>query len=224
MIRSRLALTAFPILALLPYQAHSEEVCDCAIKKGSCVATLGITPTSQPNGIFGAKVKVMTDTVACARVDYYVEHTPTVTVLRRGGSVEETVTGSLKPMNASMFSVDSCRICDVKTITPPSGDESFAEGLFDDALTSSGDFDPAATADRIIQLESQRSSITPETIQGMINTVQQAQQLQQMQQMQQMQRHKRDQASDAVTGSGGSKQGSLYDYVSDEVPPLGSGR
>lgn len=212
MIRSRLSFVAFSILVLLPYQAHSEEICDCAIKKGSCVATLGITPTSQPNGIFGAKVKVMTDTVACARVDYYVEHTPTVTVLRRGGSVEESVTGSLKPMNASMFSVDSCRICEVKTITPPSRDESLAESLFDDALASGSEFDPASTTDRISYLEGQKPAINAEALQGIISTVQQAQQLQKSQEAQEAQGQYRSLLRAGPRGG--------YEYVDTDVLPM----
>lgn len=207
MIRSVIAMPILVLATSLSTQLHAEEVCDCAIKKGNCSASLSVTPTSQPNGIFGARIKVMADTVSCARVDYYIEHTPNVTILRHGGSVEESVTGALKPMTTSMFSVDSCRICEVRTKQSPTGDESLAESLFDDAIMSNADFDPSATGERINHLESQDGSLNTETIRTVIDTVQQSQQIQQSQN----QYRKVD--LQGRTGGG-------YEYSNTDVAPL----
>lgn len=175
-------LGIFGVLLLISTSAavEAEEICDCAVKVGNCNARLAVKPASQANGIHGALVKVITDSASCSRVDYYVEHTPTVLLLRHGGSAEEKITGSLRPMTAEMFTVDACRICEVRQVPPSSGQDSLAESLFGEAISSGESFDPNQKARRISELEAQKiGGVDAQAVEGVLNTVQKLQQRQQ---------------------------------------------
>lgn len=205
------ALLVLSLMASAPVFVNAEEVCDCAVKMGSCNARLAVTPISQRNGIYGAAVKVITDSASCARVDYYVEHTPTVSFLRHGGSAEENVTGSLRPMTSDMFTVDACRICEVRTVTPPSGDESLAERLFGEAISSDEPFDPSQKAARISEFEARQArSFDAQALQSTINAVQQIQQIQ----------NRQDTEQAYKSGLQNHNPGVGYEYGDSSVKPL----
>ncbi|VVE16845.1 hypothetical protein PEP31012_02934 [Pandoraea eparura] len=84
--------------------------CDCAQVVADCSASVSVIPIRALNGAFSADVTLQTDAPSCAKVEYQVDDTPYVTVLRDGpaGSQRLYATRALTRNSVSHL---SCHVC-----------------------------------------------------------------------------------------------------------------
>lgn len=86
-------------LMLLSAIARAEMRCNCAEVIDTCSATVNLDNT---------RIGIVSDTNACARVDYLIEGQP-FTALVVGGSAEMNWSG--QPMHSPQIVVENCRVC-----------------------------------------------------------------------------------------------------------------
>jgi TonB family protein len=91
-----LALVSFCFAS--PLAAQGEWRCDCTTIVDTCAAQVTVQPTF---------VAVTTDREQCARVDYFIDGLPFVTVVAEGSARENWMAGS----NNARVLVQSCQVC-----------------------------------------------------------------------------------------------------------------
>ncbi|VVE36423.1 hypothetical protein [Pandoraea commovens] len=84
--------------------------CNCAQIIADCSASVSVLPTRALNGVFSADVTLMTDAPSCAKVDYQLDDTPYVTILRDGTQGSQRLYGT-RPLTRNSLSHMSCHVC-----------------------------------------------------------------------------------------------------------------
>ncbi|QHE91689.1 hypothetical protein [Pandoraea fibrosis] len=84
--------------------------CNCAQIIADCSASVSVLPTRAANGVFSADVMLQTDAPSCARVDYQLDDTPYVTILRDGAQGGQRLYGT-RPLTRNSLSHMSCHVC-----------------------------------------------------------------------------------------------------------------
>ena len=81
-----------------PLAAQGRWRCDCTTIVDTCTAQVSVQPSF---------VAVTTDRTECARVDYFIDGLPFVTVVAEGSAREDWIAGS----SAARVLVQSCQVC-----------------------------------------------------------------------------------------------------------------
>ncbi|AJC21642.1 hypothetical protein [Pandoraea pulmonicola] len=84
--------------------------CNCAQIVADCSASVTVLPTRALNGAFSADVTLQTDAPSCARIDYQLDDTPYVTILRDGAMSTQRLYGA-RPLTRNSLSHMSCHVC-----------------------------------------------------------------------------------------------------------------
>ncbi|CFB59982.1 hypothetical protein [Pandoraea apista] len=84
--------------------------CNCAQIVADCSASVSVIPTRAANGVFSADVMLQTDAPSCAKVDYQLDDTPYVTILRDGAQGGQRLYGT-RPLTRNSLSHMSCHVC-----------------------------------------------------------------------------------------------------------------
>ncbi|WP_242561869.1 MULTISPECIES: hypothetical protein [Pandoraea] len=84
--------------------------CNCAQIIADCSASVSVLPTRALNGVFSADVTLQTDAPSCAKVDYQLDDTPYVTILRDGAQGSQRLYGT-RPLTRNSLSHMSCHVC-----------------------------------------------------------------------------------------------------------------
>ncbi|MBN4666206.1 hypothetical protein HUS70_12125 [Pandoraea nosoerga] len=84
--------------------------CDCARIVADCSASVTVLPTRAANGAFSADVTLQTDAPSCAKIDYRLDDTPYVTILRDGSMGTQRLYGS-RALTRNSLSRMSCHVC-----------------------------------------------------------------------------------------------------------------
>ncbi|GEM_PF-6775041 len=109
---------AWLMLALLVGVSNSSYAqdwpCNCSKVVASCQATMELIPTKSPGTkLFGADLRFHADAPYCAKVEYYIDSTPHMTLLRDGKFGEDRILGTskkaIRPEQAEIF---SCKVCE----------------------------------------------------------------------------------------------------------------
>lgn len=88
--------------------------CDCSKIVGSCQASMEVAPTKSPGTkLFGADLRFSANAPYCAKVEYYIDSTPHMTLLRDGKSGEDRILGvSKKAIRPEQVEIFSCKVCE----------------------------------------------------------------------------------------------------------------
>ncbi|MBY4593958.1 hypothetical protein [Ottowia caeni] len=101
----------FGLLALLFSGLTSAQVsCDCSIVVGSCQASISVIPTASAKGSYGAELKIKSTSPICSKVSYFLDNTPSFTIITKGNIGEDSVFGQ-KPVTRQTISEVSCQVC-----------------------------------------------------------------------------------------------------------------
>ncbi|EON14184.1 hypothetical protein [Pandoraea sp. SD6-2] len=84
--------------------------CNCAQIIADCSASVSVVPTRATNSVFSADVVLQTDAPSCAKVDYQLDDTPYVTILRDGAQGGQRLYGT-RPLTRNSLSHMSCHVC-----------------------------------------------------------------------------------------------------------------
>ncbi|MFJ2992966.1 hypothetical protein [Pandoraea sp. NPDC087047] len=84
--------------------------CNCAQIVADCSASVSVLPTRALNGVFSADVTMQTDAPSCAKIDYQLDDTPYVTILRDGTQGSQRLYGT-RPLTRNSLSHMSCHVC-----------------------------------------------------------------------------------------------------------------
>lgn len=84
--------------------------CNCAQIIADCSASVSVLPTRAINGVFSADITMQTDAPSCAKVDYLLDDTPYVTILRDGAQGSQRLYGT-RPLTRNSLSHMSCHVC-----------------------------------------------------------------------------------------------------------------
>lgn len=86
--------------------------CDCTQITGSCQGSIHVSPTTSPTGLGGAELYFRANAKQCAKIEYWVDNTPTLTILANGKSAEDSVwSAEKKPFKPYRITYKSCVIC-----------------------------------------------------------------------------------------------------------------
>lgn len=88
--------------------------CDCSKIVGSCQASMEVAPNKSPGTkLFGADLRFSANAPYCAKVEYYIDSTPHMTLLRDGKSGEDRILGvSKKAIRPEQVEIFSCKVCE----------------------------------------------------------------------------------------------------------------
>nr|WP_309393942.1 hypothetical protein [Pandoraea sp.] len=84
--------------------------CNCAQIIADCSASVSVLPIRANSGAFSADVMLQTDAPSCAKVDYQLDDTPYVTILRDGAQGGQRLYGT-RPLTRNSLSHMSCHVC-----------------------------------------------------------------------------------------------------------------
>lgn len=84
--------------------------CNCAQIIADCSVSVSVLPIRANNGAFSADVMLQTDAPSCAKVDYRIDDTPYVTILRDGAQGGQRLYGA-RPLTRNSLSHMSCHVC-----------------------------------------------------------------------------------------------------------------
>lgn len=84
--------------------------CNCAQIIADCSASVSVIPIRAVNGAFSADVMLQTDAPSCAKVDYQLDDTPYVTILRDGAQGGQRLYAT-RALTRSSLSHMSCHVC-----------------------------------------------------------------------------------------------------------------
>ncbi|WP_157123068.1 hypothetical protein [Pandoraea vervacti] len=84
--------------------------CNCAQIVADCSASVSVLPTRALGGVFSADVTMQTDAPSCAKIDYLLDDTPYVTILRDGAQGSQRLYGT-RPLTRNSLSRMSCHVC-----------------------------------------------------------------------------------------------------------------
>ncbi|ANI21672.2 hypothetical protein AB870_25825 [Pandoraea faecigallinarum] len=84
--------------------------CNCAQIVADCSASVSVLPTRALGGVFSADVTLRTNAPSCAKVDYLLDDTPYVTILRDGTQGSQRLYGT-RPLTSNSLSRMSCHVC-----------------------------------------------------------------------------------------------------------------
>lgn len=136
---SIVTLLVMLVLGLWGSDAFAQS-CDCEKPVGQCSASINVIPTDNGEGRFGANLEIKADAKSCAKVEYYVDNTPYVTVLRNGKFAEDRVLGiSPTPITSANVQINKCTVCRDSSETKPG---STAKGSADSQKPKLVDINP----------------------------------------------------------------------------------
>ncbi|VVE55031.1 hypothetical protein PPN31114_04977 [Pandoraea pneumonica] len=84
--------------------------CNCARIVADCSASVAVLPVLASNGAYSADVTLQTNAPSCAKVDYRLDDTPYVTILRDGSQGGQRMFGT-RPLTRNSLSSLSCHVC-----------------------------------------------------------------------------------------------------------------
>lgn len=113
--------TGWLVAGMLGFAAHAQAqsgsvpsrtpvACDCAQIVADCSASVSVLPVRATSGAFSADVMLMTDAASCARVDYQLDDTAYVTILRDGAQGGQRLYAA-RPLTRNSVSRMSCHVC-----------------------------------------------------------------------------------------------------------------
>ncbi|MBY3158375.1 hypothetical protein HFO56_39440 [Rhizobium laguerreae] len=94
--------------ALLPLSAVAAE-CDFDKAVGSCTGSVKILSSSGSKPSYSAEIQVSSSAPSCSKVEYYLDNTPNVTILKSDNSEQESLFGT-KPISKKNISVRHCTV------------------------------------------------------------------------------------------------------------------
>lgn len=90
--------------------------CDCTQIIGSCQGSIDVSPTKSPSGLAGADLTFHANSSQCAKIEYWIDNTPALTVLANGQYAEGSVwSAEMKPFQSYRVTYKSCMICKTET-------------------------------------------------------------------------------------------------------------
>ncbi|MGB6008565.1 hypothetical protein [Castellaniella sp.] len=112
--------------------------CDCRKVVASCQATMEIIPTKSPGTkLFGADLRVRANAPYCAKVEYYIDSTPHMTLLTDGKYAEDRLLGvAKKAIRPEQVEVFSCKVCESRDASRQAEDKQAQIQAQIDALVS----------------------------------------------------------------------------------------
>ncbi|WP_087688479.1 hypothetical protein [Pandoraea sp. PE-S2R-1] len=105
--------------------------CDCARIIADCSASVAVIPVFASNGAYSADVTLQTNAPSCAKVDYRLDDTAYVTILRDGSQGGQRMFGT-RPLTRNSLSSLSCHVCAAAATPVPN------DGLSPDMARLSG--------------------------------------------------------------------------------------
>ncbi|MBP2235249.1 hypothetical protein J2Z31_001741 [Sinorhizobium kostiense] len=81
--------------------------CDFDQPTGACRGSISIDSVSGSKGSYSAELTVKSSAGSCSKVEYYLDNTPQVTVIRNAGSESESVFGT-RPITRKSLAVKKC--------------------------------------------------------------------------------------------------------------------
>lgn len=86
--------------------------CDCTQITGSCQGSIEVIPTKSSTGLGGAVLNFRANASQCAKIEYWVDNSPEITVLTNGRSAQDSVwSAETKPFQPYRVTYKSCMIC-----------------------------------------------------------------------------------------------------------------
>lgn len=94
------------LAVFLPLCANAAE-CDFQKEVGSCSGSIKILSSGGSKPSYSAEIRVASSAPTCSKVEYYLDNTPNVTVLKSSNSEDESLFGT-KPISRKNLVVKNC--------------------------------------------------------------------------------------------------------------------
>lgn len=101
------------LIAILPFAGVTfANQCDCTQTIGPCQGTIRVNPTGEAKGLYGADLVLSANASQCAKIEYWVDNTPAMTLLPNGNYAEDRIMGtSIAPVLPDRITYKSCTVC-----------------------------------------------------------------------------------------------------------------
>lgn len=127
--------------------------CDCTQITGSCSGYIDVTPTKSPAGLYGADLTFHANVSQCAKIEYWVDGTPALTVLANGKYAQDSVVGTeKKPFTANRITYKSCMVCKTEE-----------QKRQEEAQKAASEAETQAAVDNLVQAATNDGSLEPST-------------------------------------------------------------
>lgn len=94
------------LAVFLPLCANAAE-CDFQKEVGTCSGSIQILSSGGSKPSYSAEIRVTSSAPTCSKVEYYLDNTPNVTVLKSSNSEDESLFGT-KPISKNNVTVRKC--------------------------------------------------------------------------------------------------------------------
>lgn len=108
-IQSDAMLKVLCVAALMSLSAEYVHAADCDFDKpiGKCTAQISIDRAGGSKPSYSAEITVRSSAGSCSKVEYYLDNTPQVTIIRNAGSESESLFGT-RPITKKSIAVKRC--------------------------------------------------------------------------------------------------------------------